>query len=263
MVKTSNRTVIWTRDALVIILSIYVVFSIAIAPWANLKPEQALPTSCESGCPPVINYPEDGYYHYKNTIVFEWSSVSVVYRFTIHNSTGNVFHDENITDATTYTTKRLPEGSYTSFVYYRGISGSSFSDEEPLLRSEEHLLVSSSKVTLVWAPIEVTYGIEIREHETKELPQINIIHEAENLTQTSYEFKDFDNGKTYTWSVHATDSLGFTSEPSNFMELNIDTTKFLAFELFNNWEVPFILLGILMVIALQAGVFLAREERND
>ena len=43
----------------------------------------------------------------------------------------------------------------------------------------------------------------------------------------------------------------------------MDTTKFLAYELFSNWEVPFVFLGILMVIALQAGVFLAREELND
>ena len=35
------------------------------------------------------------------------------------------------------------------------------------------------------------------------------------------------------------------------------------FELFNNWEVPFLLLGVIMVIALQAGVFLAREESDD
>ena len=46
-------------------------------------------------------------------------------------------------------------------------------------------------------------------------------------------------------------------------DVNIDTTKFLAFELFNNWEVPFLLLGVMMVIALQAGVFLAREEKDD
>ena len=57
--------------------------------------------------------------------------------------------------------------------------------------------------------------------------------------------------------------MGFVSESSNERELNIDTTKFLAYELFNNWEVPFIFLGILLVIALQAGVFLAREETND
>ena len=33
----SSRTIIWVRDALVITLSIYVVFSITMAPWNNLK----------------------------------------------------------------------------------------------------------------------------------------------------------------------------------------------------------------------------------
>ena len=33
--------------------------------------------------------------------------------------------------------------------------------------------------------------------------------------------------------------------------------------LFNDWEVPFLLLGVMMVVALQAGVFLAREEKDD
>ena len=113
---------------------------------------------------------------------------------------------------------------------------------------------------MVWAPVGITYGIEIREHKATE---IRIVHQAEDLAQTSYEFQDFDNGKTYSWSVYAVDSMGFVSESSNARELNIDTTKFLAYELFNNWEFPFILLGILMVVALQAGVFLAREETND
>ena len=57
----SSRTIIWVRDALVITLSIYVVFSIAMAPWNNLKSEGPLSTTCETGCAPVINYPEDGY----------------------------------------------------------------------------------------------------------------------------------------------------------------------------------------------------------
>jgi len=57
--------------------------------------------------------------------------------------------------------------------------------------------------------------------------------------------------------------LGFESERSLDREVNIDTTKFLAFELFEDWALPFILLGVLMVIALQAGVFLAREEKDD
>ena len=58
-------------------------------------------------------------------------------------------------------------------------------------------------------------------------------------------------------------AIVFISEYSEFRDVNIDTTKFLAYELFNDWEVPFILLGVLLVIALQAGVFLAREERDD
>ncbi len=263
----SSRSVIWVRDALVITLSIYVVFSIAMAPWNNLKTEETLSTTCETGCAPVINYPEDGYYHYKDSIVFEWNSVSVGYRFTVLNSTGHVFHDENLTDVTTSTTNRLPAGNYTSFVYYKGMVGSLFDYEKiegdvvPYLRlTEEHYLASSSKITLIWEPVEITYGIEIREHKKTELL---IIHQAEGLIQTSYEFKEFDNGKTYSWSVYAIDSMGFVSESSNARELNIDTTKFLAYELFNNWEVPFILLGILMVVALQAGVFLAKEETND
>ena len=256
----SSRGVIWVRDALVITLSIYVVFSIALAPWNNLDFEETLPVTCETGCAPVINYPAEGYYHYKDSIVFEWKPVSVEYRFTVLNSTGHIFHDENLTGVTTSTTNRLPAGDYSSFVYYKGIAGSFFGDDEPLLRNEEHSLSSSSKVILVWSPVEITYGIEIREHKATE---IQIVHHAEGLTQTSYEFEDFDNGKTYSWSVYAVDSMGFVSESSNERELNIDTTKFLAYELFNNWEVPFILLGILMVVALQAGVFLAREETND
>ena len=256
----SNRNVVWVRDALVIILSIYVVFSIVMAPWDNLRSEEALPTTCETGCPPVIKYPDDGYYHYKNSIVFEWNSVSLGYRFTVLNSTGHVFHDENLTGVTSSMTNRLPTGNYTSFVYYKGIGGSLFVDNEPLLRNENHFLVSPSKITLVWAPVEVTYGIEIREHKATE---ILIVHQADGLNQSSYEFKDFTNGKTYSWSVYAVDSMGFVSESSNERELNIDTTKFLALELFSNWEVPFILLGVLMVVALQAGVFLAREETND
>ncbi len=292
----SSRSVIWVRDALVITLSIYVVFSIAMAPWNNLKSEEILSTTCEMGCAPVINYPEDGYYHYKDSIVFEWDPVSVQYRLIILNGighffqngtlvlngTGDVFHDEILTGVTTSTTNRLPAGDYTSFVYYKGMVGSLFDelliveDEAPYLLNnasnknftEEHSLTSSSKITMVWAPAEITYGIEIREHKATE---ILIIHQTEGLVQTSYEFQDFDNGKTYSWSVYAVaividekdESMVFVSESSNARELNIDTTKFLAYELFNNWEVPFILLGILMVVALQAGVFLAREETND
>ena len=114
----SNQNVIWLRDALVITLSIYVVFSITAAPWSNLRPIEPIPETCATGCAPTSNYPEDGYYHYKDSIVFEWNPVSVGYRFTVLDTEGNVVHNENLTDITTFTTMRLSEGNYTSFIYY-------------------------------------------------------------------------------------------------------------------------------------------------
>ena len=45
--------------------------------------------------------------------------------------------------------------------------------------------------------------------------------------------------------------------------MGLISVGFLAFMLFNDWEVPFLLLGVMMVIALQAGVFLAKEEKDD
>ena len=89
------------------------------------------------------------------------------------------------------------------------------------------------------------------------------VHEVNDLEESAYAYSDFETGKSYSWSVYAQDSKGYTSESSPFYVVNIDTTKFLAIELFNNWQVPFILLGVMMVIAMQAGVFLEREETND
>ena len=149
-------------------------------------------------------------------------------------------------------------------VYYTGITGSTFTTY-PILKSELVTIETSSKITVIWSEVSVTYGLEIRVimEEENELPEILKVHEVNKLEESAYTYSEFENGKSYYWSVHAQDSKGYTSESSPFYMVNIDTTKFLAFELFNNWEVPFILLGVMMVIAMQAGVFLAREETND
>ena len=68
----SNRTTIWFRDALVITFSIYIVFSISAVSWDNLKIVDSEPDTCKTGCPPLLNFPDDGYYHYTNSIVFDW-----------------------------------------------------------------------------------------------------------------------------------------------------------------------------------------------
>lgn len=250
----SNRNVIWVRDALVILFSFYVVFSLSAAPWANLKLTEPHPDDCNTGCAPSVSFPENNYYHYQNSVTFEWKPVSVGYRVVVANDdTNDVMLDANYTNVNTATTGRLPVGTYLVRVYYTGMGGSNF-DALPILKSELIDVVKDSgeKLTIGWSEVIVTYSIVIQN-----------LHESEKLDETSYTYSDFTNGQSYSWSVYAQDSKGYTSESSPVRDLNIDTTKFLAFELFNNWEVPFLLLGVMMVIALQAGVFLAREEKDD
>ena len=252
-----SRTTIWFRDALVIIFAIYVVVSIAMVPWSNLKITDPAPTTCPTGCSPSINFPEDNYHHYDDSLTFDWNSVSVTYLATIINSDDEIVHEVNLTDSTSTTSSRLQVGNYTSSIFYTGIVGSNLTQ---LIVTEDHQLDDSSKITLNWNKVNVTYTIQIREYKDTDIP---IIHERTNLTVTTYDYSNFVEGNEYSWSVFAEDDLGFSSEASSQNDLRIGTTKFLAFMLFNDWEVPFLLLGVMMVIALQAGVFLAREEKDD
>ena len=261
-----SRTTIWFRDAFVIIFAIYVVFSIAIVPWSNLKIQEPAPTTCPNGCPPSINFPENNYHHYDDSLIFDWNPVAVTYRAVIVNlDDGETVHDSNLTDFTSSTSSRLKVGNYSSTVYYTGIVGTNLLNitDDPdslILNSNSYQLNSSSKINLVWSKVNVSYTLQIREYKDTDVP---IIHEKANLTETAYEYSDFVEGTEYSWSVFAVDDLGFSSESSSQNDLRIGTTKFLAFMLFNDWELPFLLLGIMMVIALQAGVFLAREEKDD
>ena len=254
-----SRTTIWFRDAFVIIFAIYVVVSIAMVPWSNLKLTEPSSTSCPTGCSPSINFPDDNYHHYDDSLIFNWNAVAVTYRTEIVDSEGQIVFEANLTEFNSTTSSRLKIGNYTSSVYYTGIAGSNFSE---LIKTDDHQLDSSSKITLQWDKIGVTYTIQIREFddENRDVP---IIHQASNVTETLYEYSNFVEGKEYVWTVFAVDDLGFSSESSSERDLRIGTTKFLAFMLFNDWEVPFLLLGVMMVVALQAGVFLAREEKDD
>jgi len=269
----SSRSIIWVRDALVITFSFYVVVSLALAPWNNLAIESENSNSCNYGCAPSPIFPENGYYHYSDSVEFEWVPVSVGYRHIVLNSDGELMYEVNIT-ANESQTPRLPSGNYTSNVYYIGMSGSSLGDgieEMPLLFTEVHTTDTASKLLVNWPIVTVTYTLIINlneqistdKYDAVSLDSFTLVLQVENLEDTKYTYSEFIRGETYSWTVYAVDSEGFTSEYSEVRSVNIDTTKFLAFELFNDWEVPFILLGVLMVIALQAGVFLAREEKDD
>ena len=52
----SDRSVIWVRDALVILFSLYVVFALTLAPWSNLKISEPIPDDCGNGCAPIVNF---------------------------------------------------------------------------------------------------------------------------------------------------------------------------------------------------------------
>ncbi|GEM_PF-821640 len=261
-----SRTTIWFRDAFVIIFAIYVVFSIAMVPWSNLKIQEPAPTTCPNGCPPSINFPENNYHHYDDSLIFDWNPVAVTYRAVIVNlDDGETVHDSNLTDFTSSTSSRLKVGNYSSTVYYTGIVGTNLlnitdDSDSLILNSNSYQLNSSSKINLVWSKVNVSYTLQIREYKDTDVP---IIHVANNITETLYEYSNFIEGNEYSWSVFAVDELGYASEASSEKDLRIGTTKFLAFMLFDDWEVPFLLLGVMMVIALQAGVFLAREEKDD
>ena len=98
----SDRNVIWVRDALVILFSCYVVFAVTMAPWNNLKMEEPLPDDCGNGCAPLVKFPENNYYHYENSLTFEWNPVSVGYRVVVtDDETDEVLMDSNYTNVNT------------------------------------------------------------------------------------------------------------------------------------------------------------------
>ena len=75
-----SRATIWFRDAFVIIFAIYVVASIAMVPWSNLKISNPASTSCPTGCHPSINFPENNYHHYDDSLIknYKFSDINLL-----------------------------------------------------------------------------------------------------------------------------------------------------------------------------------------
>ena len=88
-----SRTTIWFRDAFVIIFALYVVVSIAMVPWSNLKISEPPATTCPTGCSPSINFPENNYHHYDDSLTFDWNAVAVTYRAVIIDSEDQIVLD--------------------------------------------------------------------------------------------------------------------------------------------------------------------------
>ena len=152
-----------------------------MVPWSNLKISEPSPSTCPGGCPPSINFPDNKYHHYDDSLTFDWNSVSVTYWVLIEDFEDEIVYEANITNDNSTISSRLKVGNYTSSIYYTGIIGSNIS---LLIQSDNHQVDASSKITLSWEKVDVTYTIQIREYKETDVP---IIHEASNLSETFYD----------------------------------------------------------------------------
>ena len=223
-------------------LVLYVLATLALAPWAELTP-------AEEGSDPYPLWPADGYQHHNSTLHFEWSALSVEYIVMVLNSTADDVVNVTLTDAASYQTKRLMPDFYTWVVWYVPINGA----ENEIVASGIFSLNASAKQILEWDAVSISYQFRLLAVDGS---TVNA-NEGEGLR---IYVSDLAPGSIYHWQVRALDSNGHTTDWSQLRSVEVGTTQFLAFEVFSEWELALLLTGMILVVALQAGVFLAREE---
>ena len=223
-------------------LVLYVLATLALAPWAELTP-------AEEGSDPYPHWPADGYQHHNSTLRFEWSALSVEYLVMVFNSTGAEVVNITLVDAASYQTKRLMPDYYTWVTWYVPISGA----QSEIVAGGIFSLNTSAKQILDWDAINISYQFRLLAVDGS---TVNA-HEGDGLRT---DVSDLESGSIYRWQVRALDSNGHTTDWSLLHSVEVGTTQFLAFEVFSEWELALLLTGMILVVALQAGVFLAREE---
>ena len=235
---TETRTAWLLRGTLVL----YVLATLVLAPWDELA-------LAEGGTDPRPLWPADGYQHHNSTLRFEWSALPVEYLVMVFNSTGAEVVNITLIDETNYQTKRLVPDFYTWVAWYTPI------DEAlaEILASGIFSLNASAKQALEWDAVSVSYQFRLLAVDRSTVST----HEGVGL---HVEVGDLELGNIYHWQVRALDSNGHTTDWSLPRSVEVGTTQFLAFEVFSEWELALLLTGMILVVALQAGVFLAREE---
>ncbi len=235
---TESRTGRLLRGTLVL----YVLATLVLAPWDELAP-------AEGGSDPRPLWPADGYQHHNSTLRFEWSALPVEYLVMVFNSTGAEVVNITLVDETSYQTKRLMPDFYTWVAWYTPIDGAL----AEIIASEIFSLNASAKQILEWDAVSVSYQFRLLAIDGSTVST----HEGAGLHA---EVSDLELGSTYHWQVLALDSNGYDTGWSLPRSVEVGTTQFLAFEVFSEWELALLLTGMILVVALQAGVFLAREE---
>ena len=233
------------RDGLLWALVLYVVATVMLAPWSELG------APAESGSDPQPLGPAEGYQHHNTTARFTWSSLAVSYELQVSNSTGVAVESQNLTDELSYQTRRLLPDDYAWVAQYFPVDGA----PAEIVASGIFSLDASAKQLLEWEPVAVSYQFRLLAVDG------GTISSYEG-TALHAEASDLEPGSAYYWQVRALDSNGHATDWSLPRSIEVGTTQFLAFEVFSEWELALLLVGMILVVALQAGVFLAREERE-
>lgn len=237
----------WLRDGLLWALVLYVVATVALAPWGEIGAPAGF------GGDPHPLEPADGYQHHNTTVRFTWSQLAVDYELQVTNSTGVVVASQNLTDESSYQTQRLMPDDYIWVASYLPV------DDAPAeaIATGAFSLEISAKQLLEWDAVDVSYDFRLLP-----APGADPVRELAGTPVHKADVEGLDEGVEYWWQVRAHDSQGHTTDWSLPRSIEVGTTQFLAFEVFSEWELALLLVGMILVVALQAGVFLAREEHE-
>ncbi|OIR10259.1 MAG: hypothetical protein BEU05_01785 [Marine Group III euryarchaeote CG-Bathy2] len=237
----------WLRDSLIWTLVLYVVAMVVLAPWGDLG------APVYDGSDPHPLEPAYGYQHHNTTVRFTWSSLSVSYELHVSNSTGAAVVSQNLTDESSYQTRRLLPDDYTWVAWYLPIDGA----PAEIVATGIFTLDASAKQQLEWDAVSISYDFRLLP-----APGAEQVRELAGTPALKADVEGLDEGEEYWWQVRALDSNGHATDWSLPRSIEVGTTQFLAFEVFSEWELALLLVGMILVVALQAGVFLAREERE-
>ena len=107
----------WLRDGLLWALVFYVVATVALAPWGEIG------ASAGFSSDPHPLEPADGYQHHNTTVRFTWSRLAVDYALQVTNSAGVVVASQNLSDESSYQTRRLMPDEYIWVASYLPVDG--------------------------------------------------------------------------------------------------------------------------------------------
>ena len=238
------------RDLLVVVLAIYMVGAFLDADW-DTAPEPA-----PHGAPtaPVLIAPDAGAQHHNTTIRFAWEPVTVTYLIEVRNATGGRIVFETGYTATSYRSPSLEIGEYSYTVSLEGRNGQTY----PLTNGTRNFTAAGTLLT-DWQPVTVSYDFHLYRQ-----GHAAAVVERNGHDDTDIEIGQLEAGCTLTWKVRARFSGApdgdHTGEWSPPRDVDVGTTQHLAQTLFEAWELPLVLVGLILMVALLAGVFLAQEE---